>query len=176
MIEGILLEPLKKSDVQTISAAFQSHGWDKPSSQYERYLTEQDQGLRVVIVAWSADEFAGYITLVWHPAYEPLRNEGIPEIQDLNVLPKFRRKGIGSLLLDEAERIASIRGTFVGIGVGLHPGYNSAQRLYVIRGYVPDGRGVTYRNEFIREGAVVVLDDDLVLHFIKKLTHFQEAE
>lgn len=86
------------------------------------------------------------------------------------MLPEFRRNGIGSLLLDEAEGIAATRGTSVGIGVGLHPGYNAAQRLYVKRGYVPDGFGVTYRNQFIQEGAVVVADDDLVLHFRKKLS------
>ena len=56
-----------------------------------------------------------------------------------------------------------------GIGVGLHPGYNQAQRLYVKRGYIPDGRGVTYRDRYVEEGTQVVLDDDLVLHFTKSL-------
>ncbi len=53
--------------------------------------------------------------------------------------------------------------------VGLHPGYNQAQRLYVRRGYIPDGRGVTYRNEYVMEGMQVKLDDDLLLHFTKSL-------
>jgi GNAT superfamily N-acetyltransferase len=91
------------------------------------------------------------------------------------VLPEFRRNGIGSLLLDEVEGIASTRATSVGIGVGLHPGYNAAQRLYVKRGYVPDGFGLTYRDEFIHEGAVVVVDDDLVLHLRKKLSVLTES-
>jgi hypothetical protein len=34
---------------------------------------------------------------------------------------------------------------------------------------VPDGRGVTYRNSYVAEGAQVLLDDDLVLHMIKQL-------
>jgi hypothetical protein len=55
----------------------------------------------------------------------------------------------------------------VGIGVGLHPGYNVAQQLYVGRGYVPDGRGVSYRDRYILEGEHVVLDDELLLHFTK---------
>ena len=57
----------------------------------------------------------------------------------------------------------------VGIGAGLHPGYNAAQRLYGRRGYIPDGRGVTYRDCYIDEGSHVLLDDDLVLHFTKQL-------
>jgi len=53
--------------------------------------------------------------------------------------------------------------------VGLHPGYNAAQRLYARRGYIPDGLGVTYRDRYVREGEQVVFDDDLVLHLIKAL-------
>jgi hypothetical protein len=43
------------------------------------------------------------------------------------------------------------------------------QRLYVKRGYIPDARGITYRECFVEEGACVVLDDDLVMHFTKQL-------
>lgn len=32
----------------------------------------------------------------------------------------------------------------VCLGVGLHSGYGAAQRMYVLRGYVPDGSGVWY--------------------------------
>ena len=170
MIGTIEIRPLQKSDPHVISAAFRALGWNKPSSRYERYMAEQDRGERIVVIAWSGQRFAGYVTLVWRSDYEPLRSEGVPEIQDLNVLPEFRRNGIANLLLDRVESIASTRGRWVGIGVGLHQGYNVAQRLYVKRGYVPDGFGVTYRNEFIQEGAVVVVDDDLVLHFRKRLS------
>jgi hypothetical protein len=50
----------------------------------------------------------------------------------------------------------------------LHPGYNAAQRLYVKRGYIPDAHGITYRNRFVDEGASVVVDDDLLMHFTKE--------
>ena len=169
MIETVEIRSLKASDAAAISEAFHAIGWNKPLSQYERYLAEQNRGARVVLVAWSGGTFVGYVTLIWNSDYAPMGNDRIPEIQDLNVLPHFRRNGIGSRLLDEVERIAASRGTEVGLGVGLHPGYNAAQRLYVKRGYVPDGCGVTYRNEFIREGAVIAADDDLVLHFRKQL-------
>jgi hypothetical protein len=41
--------------------------------------------------------------------------------------------------------------------------------LYVRRGYVPDGQGVTYRDRYIHAGERVVLDDELLLHFTKQL-------
>jgi hypothetical protein len=73
-------------------------------------------------------------------------------------------------LLDRAEaEVARLSGA-VGIGVGLHPGYNAAQRLYVKRGYIPDARGITYRDRFVEDGAKVVVDDDLVMHFTKQFS------
>jgi GNAT superfamily N-acetyltransferase len=87
----------------------------------------------------------------------------------LNILRQFRRQGIASHLLDRAEAEVARHSGVVGIGVGLHRGYNAAQRLYVRRGYIPDGRGVTYRDRYIDEGSHVLLDDNLVLHFTKQL-------
>ncbi|MFA5891920.1 MAG: GNAT family N-acetyltransferase [Actinomycetota bacterium] len=79
---------------------------------------------------------------------------------------EFRRRGIASRILDHAEEVAASRSSIVGIGVGLHPGYNAAQRLYVKRGYVPDGLGVTYDDRYVKEGEQVHMDDKLVLHFL----------
>jgi len=119
-------------------------------------------------VAFVDGRFAGYVTLNWQPTYPPFTEAGIPEIQDLNVLPEFQRRRIASRLLDEVEALAGKRSSVLGIGVGLHPGYNAAQRLYGKRGYIPDGRGITYRDRFLEEGAQIVLDDDLVLHLTKQ--------
>lgn len=57
----------------------------------------------------------------------------------------------------------------VGIGVGMYADYGAAQRLYVRRGYVPDGRGVSYRDRIVLGGETVVADDALVLHLRKDL-------
>jgi GNAT superfamily N-acetyltransferase len=95
----------------------------------------------------------------------------IPEIMDLNVLPLFRSKGIGSMLLDIAENEAFKNHASIGLGVGLYAGcdggYGAAQKIYVKRGYVPDGKGVTYNYSPVEPGASVILDDDLVLWFTK---------
>jgi hypothetical protein len=47
--------------------------------------------------------------------------------------------------------------------------YGMAQRLYVRRGYVPDGRGLMTHERPIVNGESVVVDDDLVLYFTKQL-------
>jgi GNAT superfamily N-acetyltransferase len=160
---------LQDGDAAAIAAAFQCIGWKKPQAQYRRYLDEQAAGWRVCRVAFVDGRFAGYVTLNWRPTYPPFVEAGIPEIQDLNVLPEFRQQGIATRLLDEVEALAGEHSSTVGIGVGLHPGYNTAQRLYGKRGYIPDGRGITYQDRFLQEGAEIVLDDELVLHLIKQL-------
>lgn len=168
--DGVAIRPLFATDPVQIAAAFDEIGWTKPAALYERYLEEQEAERRHVLVATVGGAFAGYVTLHWHPEYPPFHAEGIPEIQDLNVLPRFRRHGIGSALLRAAEGIARTRGDVVGLGVGLLPDYGPAQRLYVRRGYVPDGRGVAYRTRTVAYGESVIADDDLVLWFTRRLT------
>jgi GNAT superfamily N-acetyltransferase len=165
----VRLRHLLERDAPVISRAFAAIGWNKPVQQYVDYLAEQQRGIRQCWVALLENEFSGYVTLHFKPLYPGIADKGIPEIQDLNVLPQYRRQGIASRLLDHAEQSAAARSNKVAIGVGLHPGYNAAQRLYVLRGYAPDGLGVTYRDRYIEEGELLRADNDLVLHFIKEL-------
>ena len=165
----VAIRPLRAADGATIADAFAAIGWSKPREQNERYFAEQEAGERQVWVAEVDGRFAGYVTLNWRPAYPPFRDEGIPEIQDLNVLPELRRRGIGAALLDSAEAAAGERVATVGIAVGLGGEYGPAQRLYVRRGYVPDGRGIAWRGRTVGYGEQVSVDDDLVLCFTRRL-------
>lgn len=165
----IQIRLLEESDPPSITAAFKVMGWNKSETQYRRYWHEQMAGTRTCFVAVVDGRFAGYVTVNWQPTYAGFADLNIPEIQDLNVLATYRRKGIASRLLDRAECEAARRSAVVGIGVGLHPGYNAAHRLYAKRGYIPDARGVTYQNRFVEEGTTVVFDDDLVMHLAKRL-------
>jgi GNAT superfamily N-acetyltransferase len=167
--QGLNIRPLRPDDIPEIVAAFAALGWDKPAHLYERYAAEQDAGERDVPVAFVEGAFAGYLTIVWRSGYPPFRERDIPEIVDFNVLPHLRRRGIGSRLLDEAERRIAARSPVVGLGVGLYADYGAAQRLYVKRGYIPDGRGIVARGVTVSPGTTVVVDDDLALYFTKVL-------
>jgi GNAT superfamily N-acetyltransferase len=158
---------LAAQDVDAIAAAFAS--WPKPRQQFERYLALQGEGVREILVAWCEMRVCGYATVVWEPDYPLFREKRIPEIQDFNVLADFRQRGIGTRLLDAAEELVSSRSPVVGIGVGLYADYGAAQRLYVKRGYIPDGGGASYRDRIVLGGETVVADDDLALHFTKRL-------
>lgn len=162
------IRPMTNADPPRIAALLRDIGWNKPQATFERYVKEQAAGACLAFVAEANREIAGYVTLVWQPSYAYFRERGVPEIKDLNVLPKFRRRGIATKLVAHAEKQASTVGRQVGIGVGLHPGYNAAQRMYALRGYVPDGRGVAYDNRYVGEGERATFDDHLVLHLIKQ--------
>ncbi len=164
-----LIRLLEGKDIPQITKAFQQIEWNKPTSQYERYLMEQALDIRDVHVAFVEDRFAGYLSIYWTSNYEPFQKEKIPEIVDFNILPEFRRQSIGTQLLDKAESEVAKKSPVAGIGVGMTADYGAAQRMYVLRGYVPDGRGLHHKDHYPVYGETVTVDDDLALYFTKAL-------
>lgn len=160
---------LEEKDIPVIAKAFEELGWNKPASQYQQYLREQLYEVREVYVAFVEGQFAGYLTICWKSTYGPFREKCIPEIVDFNVLPQFRRMGVGTQLMDKAERVIEKVSPVAGIGVGMTPEYGAAQRLYALRGYVPDGHGLHWRDHYPRYGEQVKVDDDLALYLTKEL-------
>lgn len=158
-----------ESDLAALEAACAAEGAPRPREQLERYLAEQRAGLRLFLVAHARGAVAGYLTLAWQADYIPFRREGVPEIQDLFVLPSLRRAGVATRLLDEAERHASTRSGRVGLGVGIYAAYGPAHLLYARRGYLPDAAGATAGGRALEGGETVSVDDSLVLHLVKDL-------
>ncbi len=166
------IERLTHDRVEWLAEQFATLAWRKPDGYFRDCFAAQERSEIIVLVARSGEHLHGYLKIVWEPDYPPFREEGIPEIQDLNVVPSSRRRGVATRLMDKAEAVIAFRSAVAGIGVGLHPGYAAAQRMYVLRGYVPDARPLTYGkndNEFVTEDQLVRLDNDLVLHFTKVL-------
>lgn len=170
-MESLIIRPLTADDIPSVVAAFAAVGWSgKDTAQYERYLAEQAQDVRQVLIAFWEGTFAGYGCLVWEPGYPPYRAADIPEVQDLNVLPEFRRRGIATAIMDEAERIVADCGySVIGIGFGMTADYGAAQQMYIRRGYVPDGRGLSANDRLVQHGETVTVDDALVFHLVKTL-------
>jgi ribosomal protein S18 acetylase RimI-like enzyme len=168
-VSGLEIRTLTQEDIPVIAAAFAHIGWDKPASQYEAYLQEQDSGERTVLVAIHPESFAGYVTVRWKARYLPFREAQIPEITDFNVLPRFQRRGIGTRLMDEAENRIKQVSQQAGIGVGMTRDYGAAQRMYVLRGYVPDGWGLMDNGIAVEFGKQLTVNDELALYLIKNL-------
>ena len=167
--EFVLIRSIEESDIPLMEEGFRLQGWHKPAAQFASYYSQQRDGARLVFTAWAGSDFAGYVTLLPAPSSGPFAGKGIPEISDFNVLMKYQRRGIGGLLMDAVEKAASALHDTVSLGVGLHQGYGTAQRMYVKRGYVPDGTGVWYKDHPLTPYTQCWNDDDLVLYLCKRL-------
>jgi ribosomal protein S18 acetylase RimI-like enzyme len=159
--DHVYIRGLRATDIESMHSAFTALGLNRPRAQFERYLDEQSRGLRSVLLALPEEIFAGYVTISWmrYP----------PELQDLNVLPQFRRRGIGSELLSRAETLAKTRSACITLQVGLTADYGPAQKLYLKRGYITEGDGLKYKDRSIEYGEYVKADDDLTLRLSKLL-------
>ena len=163
------IRSMQPEDIQALSEGFAAQGWQPRREVWRRYLEEEAAGKRATFVAEIDGRAVGYVNLVYAPQHRPFAGSGLPEISDFNVIAPYRRQGVGKALMDAAEEAAARDYEAVTIGVGLHSGYGSAQRMYVKRGYIPDGAGVWYRGEALAPYAACVNDDDLNLYFTKKL-------
>ncbi len=144
----------------------------KDKSYWDLCAKRLESGDLSAFVAYHEDaEYpVAYGFLNWKPKYRVYEQLGIPEIQDLNVLPDFRRQGIATKLIHTCEESARKKGhTDIGISFGLTREYGHAQRLYISLGFVPDGFGVTYDREYVTHGQLRAVDDDLCLMLVKSL-------
>jgi len=170
MTPTINLSLLDQNDIEEIVQAFHNIGWNKPKSLYETYLIEQLHEKRTIFIAKIDGHFCGYVTIKWEADYPFFKENGIPEISDLNVLPSNRNQGIGTALIKTCEKLTNKRGlNSIGLGVGLTADYGTAQKLYVNLGYIPDGFGLFYMNSPVQYGNQVIVDDDLVIYLYKKI-------
>ena len=156
-----------KSDIESLSHGFMNQGWPGREEILARYFLEQESGEREVLVAEIDGVVAGYVTILPSAKHGPFA-EVYPELSDFNVFEPFQNQGIGNLLLEEAEKRVKLISDKVTLGVGLHSGYGPAQRLYMKRGYIPDGTGVWYQNQPLEMNATIQNNDDLVLYLSKK--------
>ena len=167
----VLIRSMKETDPQIITAEEIAQGWHADVSKYETRLKDQAEGKSVAFVAEYRGQVAGYVNVYLNSPWGAFGGKGYPEIVDFGVLEKYRRKGIGSRLMDEAEKCAAQYADTVYLGVGLYDSYGSAQRMYVKRGYIPDGSGVWYGDKVCPPyGDIPSNDDSLVLYLSKKLT------
>ena len=160
------IRKMQESDIKNLSRGFISQGWPSREEILTRYFKEQESGEREVLVAEIDGAVAGYVTILPSAKHGPFA-EVYPELSDFNVFEPFRNQGVGNQLLEEAEKRVKLVSIKVSLGVGLHSGYGAAQRLYIKRGYIPDGTGVWYRNQPLKMNATSQNNDDLVLYLSK---------
>ena len=168
--EHITVRDLEQEDVPVFVSGEISQGWHSTDEKLLGRIKDRESGKSTALAAEYDGKPAGYVSVYFDSQWGPFGGMGYPEIVDFAVLEKYRRRGVGSRLMDTAEKIASEKCDTVYLGVGLHNGFGSAQRMYVKRGYIPDGTGAWYGDKVCTPyDTVYTNDDDLVLYLSKKL-------
>lgn len=175
---AISIEFLTAENANSLQRLIDDMGLGKDSGYVQRCVDKSEDksegkngdSERITLLAHWGGDLVGFCILNFRPAYAPFYRFSIPEFQDLNTHPDHRRKGVAAALIDECERLARERGAnALGLGVGLHAGYGNAQRLYVKKGYVPDGQGVVYDAQGVKPYDIRPVDDELCLMMVKSI-------
>ena len=165
----LVIRTMTEPDAHAIAEGERAQGYGTTPDRFLSRLREQEEGKCIAIVAEWAGQAAGYIHVYPDSQWGPLGGQGYPEIVDFGVLEKFRRQGIGSRLMDAAEAVAAECAPAVYLAVGLHKYYGPAQRMYIKRGYLPDGSGVWYGDKPCEPYGTYCNDDELNLYLVKNL-------
>lgn len=165
--DNLIIRTMTISDIEKLVDNFKEQGWQKSYELFNEYYKQQEINEKLVIIAEIDNDVAGYVTLLPYAKVGPFANKSIPEIVDFNVLIKYQKRGIGSKMMDITESLARYKSEYVSLSVGLHSGYGSAQRMYIKRGYIPDGTGVWYNGNQLEPYAKCKNDDDLTLYLLK---------
>lgn len=170
---------IRKAEVQDIKSLYQlldEMRLAKMPGYFEHALEQQSQKRRKLLMGAVSSpktkmaQDMCYCILNWEPKYGYYKSLGISEIQDINVLPQYRRKGIATDLIGYCEDQARQKGhTQIGISVSVHSSFGPAQKLYAKLGYEPDGFGVTYDRKAVGLSEYKPVDDQLCMMLIKNL-------
>lgn len=168
--EELVIRNMEEGDARVFYEEYLAQGWHPDLSVYTQRLKDQAEGKCIALTAVYRGHPAGSVYVYLTPHGGPFKDKGWPEIHDFSVLQKYQRRGIGGRLMDAAEKIAAQHADTVWLGVGLCDSYGSAQRMYIKRGFIPDGSGVWYQGkQCVQYETVCTVDDDLILYLSKKL-------
>ncbi len=169
-INDIIIRDMLTSDPEIITHEEHLQGWThQKKEKYEQRLKDVADNKCVALVAEYKGNVAGYFNIYFNTMCSRFGGKEFPELIDLGVFKKYRNQGIGNLLMQVAEDIAKKYADTVVIGVGLHRDYGAAQRMYVKRGYIPDGTGLWWQGKPLEPYADLKNDDETAIYMSKKL-------
>ena len=127
-------------------------------------LPQHVEGRSTYLVAWEDTVPVGHAHIAWSGTHL-----GLPEIQDVFVLPELRHRGIASQLTHAAEAEARAQGwDRISLSVS-QDGNPAASRLYAKLGYADVGAEPVrvLGQVMIRSGPLEV--DDTLVYLVKEL-------
>jgi GNAT superfamily N-acetyltransferase len=130
--QTIALRPATAADAERIAALFTEEGYPAGPSDIVARLERFASPFSTVSVAESGGEVLGFVAVHLLPRFE--HDDRIARVLALVVDAGVRERGVGHLLMAEAERIAAAAGAaFIEVTAGHHR--PDARRLYETLGY-----------------------------------------
>jgi GNAT superfamily N-acetyltransferase len=149
----VTVRELKPSEVESVGRHLPLNRLPRDVEEHSTYL-----------VAWEDAVPVGHAHIAWSGTHL-----GLPEIQDVFVLPELRRRGIASQLTHAAEDEARARG-WDRISLSVSRDANpAASRLYATLGYADAGAEPVrvLGQVMLRSGPLDV--DDTLVYLVKEL-------
>lgn len=156
------------NDIYSICKADNDESEENKAYLKNQLQNQEKQECRALLALYNGN-VAGYVFLYYKCKWGGLANCGIPGIVDLIVFQRYRNKGVATALMDTVEEIAKQHCNKVYLDVCLNSDYGAAQRLYIKRGYIPDGNGVYYKEKILLKNTICKNDDELTLCLVKKI-------
>lgn len=129
---AVTLRPIEPSDAERVAAMFTEEGYPAASSTVTARIERFEASGGRIIIADDGGEVLGFIAVHPMPRFE--HDDVIVRILALVVDPGARSRGIGHLLMEEAERIGRELGAvFTEVTAGHHR--PEARHLYESLGY-----------------------------------------
>jgi GNAT superfamily N-acetyltransferase len=137
--QAVVLRPVRPEDAARVAALLTDEGYPVGSSGIVGRLERFSSDYSRVVVAEIDGEVLGFVALHVLPRFE--HDDRIVRILALVVDPGVRERGVGHLLMTEAERIgAEVGAAFIEVTAGHHR--PEAHRLFESLGY--DASVTTY--------------------------------
>ncbi|CDR34228.1 GNAT family N-acetyltransferase [Criblamydia sequanensis] len=167
-----IIREMQEEDIKSLvdNFCFPWSSLQATNHKWQQYYKEHQNQMRTVYLLEYEGEIIGYGSLLHASDYSYFEEAKIPEINDVWISEKWRRKGFGKKLILYIENEARKKGyPEIGLGVGLYADYGNAQKLYFQLGYKANGKGITYKTIPVIPGEKYAVDDDLVLWLTKVL-------
>ena len=172
--KGVIVRRVDEGDIGLLES-FLCHG---DYLKHRERLHAQNTNSAEYLIAWHVVPM-GHVLIMWEGSEDgPLahRKDREPLIEDLYVHPAAQRKGIGKMLIDEAETIILQKG-YDSVGVNVMVNNPAVKTMYKERGFQDTDLGVFETRQIFRDDkGCEKLWSAKVCYLVKKLRVVSENE
>lgn len=166
----VIIKPATRDELDILNEKLKSY----LPNFHEKKIEWQEKGEATWLIAWIGDEPVGHLLIKWNGAPdEYIQNhvyEHYPYLQNLAVKISHQRKGIGTQLVNTAEKMIKNNG-HKRVGMAVSTENDSAKQLYGKLGYKEWEKGpYTTSWKFKDQKGKEVEESEVCTYLVKELS------